>query len=371
MSTGGSTAVIGGGPGAAAAALTMARGGASVTIFRPQRAVEKPCGGAFPASQMPTLEGFDLDSLPSMTAAGFLLENAGGGRVVLDDSQVKVVRRGDLDEALVQAAVRAGCELVEEKVTALEPDRGRVQVSWARGRRGFRWCVGGDGARGVSRRSLGPVGAGDSLGVGASIDGVQADRLVLSFPNVVDSYLWIFPRPGGASVGVAYTASRLSAGAARALLRRFLDRHLAAGASVLDGVNLYRYPIPVYSSATRRTIEQGLSRRLLLVGDAAGVADPLTREGIRYAVLSGVFAGESLLADDPAAYPRRLTARLDAELSRAHRARRLFFEDSLAQWMVPAARLHPRIRTVLGNLLGGSQTYRGLRRRLLLSAFGF
>ena len=100
------------------------------------------------------------------------------------------------------------------------------------------------------------------------------------------------------------------------------------------------------------------------------MADPLTREGIRYAVLSGVFAGESLLADDPAAYPRRLATRLDAEMSRAHRARKLFFEDSVAQWMVPAARFHPRIRTVLGSLLDGSQPYAGLRRRLLLSAFG-
>ena len=55
-------------------------------------------------------------------------------------------------------------------------------------------------------------------------------------------------------------------------------------------------------------------------------------------------------------------------MERAHRARGLFFEDPIGQWMVPVARRHPGIRRVLADLLACRQPYRGLRRRLLRSA---
>jgi hypothetical protein len=61
---------------------------------------------------------------------------------------------------------------------------------------------------------------------------------------------------------------------------------------------------------------------------------------------------------------------LAPELGRAGRAARLFYEEPLAQWMVPVARRHPGIRSVLGDLLTCRQTYRGLRRTLLRAAVG-
>jgi hypothetical protein len=58
------------------------------------------------------------------------------------------------------------------------------------------------------------------------------------------------------------------------------------------------------------------------------------------------------------------------ELERAGRARGLFFDGPLGQWMVPVARAHPGIRRVLGDLLACRQPYQGLRRRLLRAAIG-
>jgi flavin-dependent dehydrogenase len=126
----------------------------------------------------------------------------------------------------------------------------------------------------------------------------------------------------------------------------------------------------MWSAGTRAIAERALRSRVLLVGDAAGLADPLTREGIRYALLSGRWAAECLLGNAPAEYPDRLEAGLAPELDRAVRAARLFYDEPLAQWMVPVARAHAGIRTVLGDLLTCRQTYRGLRRTLLSAAIG-
>ena len=55
-------------------------------------------------------------------------------------------------------------------------------------------------------------------------------------------------------------------------------------------------------------------------------------------------------------------------MARAHRARSLFFDDPIGQWMVPVARRHPGIRRVLADLLACRQPYAGLKRRLLTAA---
>jgi flavin-dependent dehydrogenase len=100
------------------------------------------------------------------------------------------------------------------------------------------------------------------------------------------------------------------------------------------------------------------------------VADPLTREGIRYGLLTGRWAAESLLEGRPAAYPERLEAELREDMEKAGHARDLFFEGAVGRWTVPLSRVHPGIRRVLSDLLACRQPYTGLRRRLLGAAVG-
>jgi flavin-dependent dehydrogenase len=362
-------AVIGAGPAGGSSALALARGGAAVDLYLPERPGEKPCGGAVPEHVLPRLAGFDTSPLPAVTSPAALLENAGGRRVELDLRGIRIFRRGDLDHALAEAAVAAGARPVRKKVEHLDASADGVRVTAAGESQSYEWVIGADGARGLSRRTLGLVPRGDSVGLGGSLRGIAWDRLVLSFPDLADSYLWIFPRPGGASVGIAYTPERLSDGAARAALDSLLDRHLPAGWRELPGPR-YRYPIPVWGEWTLAAARRGLGSRLLLAGDAAALADPLTREGIRYGMLSGLWAAECLLAGEPSAYPERLAAELAGELDRAGRACGVFFDGPIGQWMVPVARVHPGIRRVLGDLLACRQPYHGLRRRLLRAAAG-
>jgi flavin-dependent dehydrogenase len=357
-------AILGGGPAGGSAALALARGGAAVDLYLPERAGEKPCGGAVPEHVLPRLAGFDPSPLPAVASPAARLENAAGQWVDLPLQGIRIFRRSDLDRAIADAAVAAGARRLSGKAESLEMGSREARIAMGGEVRAYDWVIGADGARGLSRRTLGLQPEGDSLGLGCSLSGLAVDRLVLAFPDRADSYLWIFPRPGGASVGIAYTPERLSGGAARSALDAFLDRHLPAGWRALPGPR-YRYPIPVFGDWTLRSVRHALGRRVLLAGDAAALADPLTREGIRYGLLSGLWAAESLLAGKPEDYPGRLESGLAADLGRAGRARDLFFDDPVGQWMVPVARRHPGIRRVLGDLLACRQPYRGLKRRLL------
>ncbi len=362
-------AVIGGGPAGGAAALALARGGAAVDLYLPGQPGEKPCGGGVPEHVLPRLAGFDPSPLPAVDSPPALFENARGGRIAMDLGGLRIFRRRDLDAAIVAAAVAAGASRLPARAERLEWRPEGLRVTSRGETRTYDWIVGADGARGLSRRSLGLAPRGDSIGLGGSLSGLAWDRLVVALPALADSYLWIFPRPGGASVGIAYTPGKLADSTARAALDQFLDRHLPSGWRGLPGPR-YRYPIPVYGEWTLAGIRRGLARRVLLVGDAAALADPLTREGIRYGMLSGLWAAESLLAFEPDSYPERLEAALAGDLERAGRARDLFFEGSIGQWMVPLARLHPGIRRVFSDLLACRQPYTGLRRRLLRAAVG-
>jgi flavin-dependent dehydrogenase len=363
-----SIAVLGGGPAGGAAALALARGGAAVDLYLPGRPGEKPCGGAVPEHVLPRLAGFDPAPLPAVVSPAALLENARGGRVALDLEGLRIFRRRDLDPALAAAAVAAGATRCAAKAERLEWGPQGVQVTAGGETRTYDWIVGADGARGLCRRSLGLQPRGDSVGLGGSLSGIEWSRLVLAFPGLADAYLWIFPRPGGASVGIAYTPGKLADGAARAALDVFLDRHLPPGWRGLPGPR-YRYPIPVFGPWTLEGVRRALERRVLLTGDAAALADPLTREGIRYGMLSGLWAAESLLAGKPETYPDRLESEFGEEMGKAHRARDLFFTGPLGQWMVPISRMHPGIRRVLADLLACRQTYTGLKRRLLKAAY--
>jgi menaquinone-9 beta-reductase len=362
-------AVLGGGPAGGSAALALARGGVAVDLYLPARPGEKPCGGAVPEHVLPRIDGFDPSPLPAVVSPEAVLENARGHRLALDLDGIRIFRRRDFDCALVEAALAAGAVPRRVKAGRLERVEKGVRVVAGGEGRIYDWIVGADGARGLSRRSLGLPPRGDSVGLGGSLSGLDCKRLVLAFPEMADAYLWIFPRPGGASVGIAYTPGRLTEPQARAVLDTFLDDHLFTGWRDLPGPR-YRYPIPVFGPWTLEAVRRALSRRILLAGDAAAVVDPLTREGIRYGLLTGLWAAGSLLAGRPAAYAERLERELLEDMEKAGRARDLFFEGAIGKWAVPLSRVHPGIRKVFNDLLTCRQPYTGLRRRLFSAAVG-
>ena len=132
----------------------------------------------------------------------------------------------------------------------------------------------------------------------------------------------------------------------------------------------YAHTIPSPSADPTSILEIG-GERWALLGDAAALADPITGEGIYYALRSAELLAETLRGDgSPRRYPERALADFGRDLLKAAALRDRFYAPGFAARMVRFAARSGAVRDVLGDLVLGTQGYVGLKRRLLRAARG-
>src|SRR5262249_13912426 len=145
--------------------------------------------------------------------------------------------------------------------------------------------------------------------------------------------------------------------------------HAALPDSQRSPADLDPYAWPIPSLGVRdlgRLAPSG--RRWLLVGDAAGLVDPITREGIYFAIASGEWAAAALRESGASCETRdraRVPDEAGAELSRAARLKAGFFRPEFTRLMLRALQESRAIRAVMADLVAGTQSYRTLKWRLM------
>jgi geranylgeranyl reductase family protein len=374
MSMSTDVAIVGAGPAGAWAAWRLARAGARVRLFDHSHPREKPCGGGVTGRALALVAGaLDAATLPGVAIdrARFEDPRTGAVDVPLDTHRsdlsptLLIVDRTRFDGALLDAARRAGADHVPERVVDVAAD-GRPRLRTARGREfAADWIIGADGANSLVRRRLHRPFRRDQLSIAAGVfaHGATSREVVVRFVPDPAGYIWSFPRPDHLAIGICAQAD--SAGTAG--LRRILDQWLAPS-GLARGARLqpYAWPIPSLGAADFAR-ERPAGPRCLLVGDAAGLVDPITREGIYFALLSARLAADALAADGDAAarYVAGLRQDIHRELTRAARLKRGFFHGPFTGLLVDALRASAPVRAVMADLIAGLQPYATLRRRLV------
>jgi geranylgeranyl diphosphate/geranylgeranyl-bacteriochlorophyllide a reductase len=366
-------AVVGGGPGGAHCARRLAESGAAVTLFEPRHGFEKPCGGGvpdralqrFPFLAHPHLPGKRLRRCrivaPSGRTAEFPLPHP-----------LHIFSRCDLHALLLQRAVAAGVTLARARVLSCDRNGGagvphwRLQALHAAGERcthgPFDYLVAADGASGsIHRKLTGAPAPGLTQGLGYYIPDLSEEFVTLKFFDRLDGYLWVFPRPGHSSAGICGGLGARPAATLHALLDAFLQQQY--GATRLTGAIPYAAVIPDAPPSSQRGTLQGAGWSL--VGDAGRFVDPITREGIYYALLSGELLASCLGGGHPERYPALWAAEIGREFDWAARHAEGFFDESFVERLVTLCALSPRIGRVMADLITGRQRYRDLKRRLL------
>jgi flavin-dependent dehydrogenase len=275
-----------------------------------------------------------------------------------------VAARRSFDSMLLEAATAAGAAHRAERVTSLRFDGSGWDIETRAGRTRADWVIGADGANSLVRRLVSrPFSRRDlSIATGYFVHGASSDTIDIAFEDRPPGYLWSFPRPDHLAVGLCAQADEATAPCLLAGARRWIDAHVPRSSSL----ERYSWPIPSLTAGAL-AIEQPAGAGWMLLGDAAGLVDPITREGIFFALRSADLAAAALLAGtNPAAhYGAALRRDIYDELTRAANLKARFFQPRFMGMLVGALERSARIRDVMADLVAGRQTYRGLRRRLL------
>jgi geranylgeranyl reductase family protein len=364
-------AVVGAGPAGAWAAYRLARAGARVTIFDASHPREKPCGGGVTGRALSLVrEALNGSPLYSTRVRAARFTNGPGDRqalVPLGERALEVMDRTRFDRALLDAAVHAGAAMVAARVVDVTTMPHSMTVRTRDATHSADFAIGADGATSLVRRRLSSpfTRAQLSIATGCFARGVTSDEIAIEMVSDPPGYLWSFPRTDHLAIGICAQADAgVGADALRQSAMDWIRRtRLASSARRLDW---YSWPIP--SLCAHDLASQAIAGpRWSLVGDAAGLVDPITREGIYFAIASGGWAAEVIISGRNAAsrYADRVKDDACAELRAAALLKEGFFRPAFTDLLLDGLQRSARIRAVMADLVAGTQSYRTLKWRLM------
>lgn len=318
--------VVGAGPAGSTAAFRLSRAGARVLLLDRERFPrDKPCGGGLTyraVRQLPVSVEPVVEDIVHRFQLGFRYARRFERRT--DEPLILMTQRRRLDAHLAEQAALAGADFRDgARATALELDEGGSTVRFDRSAAAAPVVIGADGVNGLTARALGLTGQRQhGVALEGNVPQVHAredyrGRAVVELGAVPGGYAWVFPKGDHVNVGVGGWESE------GPCLREHLERACAGyglPAGQLESLRGYRLPM----RAAGDPVSRG---RALLVGDAAGLVDPLSGDGIYEAFVSARLAAETTLellegrATTLDAYGRRLESALGHTLTASWKAK--------------------------------------------------
>ncbi|WP_163847213.1 geranylgeranyl reductase family protein [Pseudooceanicola aestuarii] len=363
--------VLGAGPAGAAAAITVARAGLRVALVDRYRFPrEKLCGGGFTGRSLRYYRRIFGAAPPraileTKTDVRFAAHGQDLG-LIRDIPPMHLTMRRELDRHMVALALEAGAtDLTGQPIAAIDTEAPALTLKSGRSLTAA-LLIGADGANSqVARALFGESFNRARIGFGLEVEAPPkgdntAAPLRIDFGAAEWGYGWHFPKRGSSTIGVG------------GVLARNADMKSAMG----DYLALLGHDPAMASKGQflpfgdfRRVPGRG---KVLLAGDAAGLVDPITGEGIAFAMRSGQLAARSAVAAIAARAPDSALPRYRAELRPIHRSLRqarairvLIFSRPLRGAFVRAFRGSGTLRHLYFRLLAGEIEYPEMTRATL------
>jgi geranylgeranyl reductase family protein len=365
--------VLGAGPAGAAAAVTAARSGLSVALLDKARFPRnKLCGGGLTGRAIHHYEqifGGSLPDVPMERRSDFAFfafgQDLGFSR---DAPPLHLCMRYQLDETLFRMAVQAGAEDLSGRAGTLDPTGTAIDLPDRRLEATI--VIAADGVNSPTARALfGNAYDKDQIGFALEVEhpGADADRpLRIDFGAANWGYGWQFPKTQGTTIGVGGVLSRNSD--MKAALRRYLTT-----LGISENLPFKGQFLPF--GAFRATPGRG---RILLAGDAAGLVDPITGEGIAHALHSGALAADAARNALSAGTPDTALTLYSQSLRPVHNGlrharllRNLMFREALRPAFVRSFRNSRTLRDDYFRLMAGETDYGPLMRKTAARLPGF
>ncbi len=359
------TAIIGGGPAGAMAAEALAKGGVRTLVFEGKLGWEKPCGGGLSHKALKRYPFLGNAAGQCRKVADMELIAPSGDRVSLRlRSPLAIYSRATLNHLLLSRAETAGAQVIPDRVLHFRRRGSGWELSGRAGAYRADFLVLASGARTRLRSLLVEDFAWRDfmLTFGYYVPG-EDDLLRVQFFQDFEGYAWAFPRPGHLSVGICAKVGEDRMAGLRERLRGFMR----AFDYRVERATVYSHLLPSLTEeswSNLRLAGQGWT----LVGDAAGLVDPVTGEGIYYAMRSGELCAQALLENSPGLYPDRVRQEFGRTMTRGAQLARIFYRgdflgDANTTRLIQFAARTKTIRDLLQDLLDGRQSYAGLGLR--------
>lgn len=361
--------VLGGGPAGCMAAAQLAGAGVETIVFDEKLAWEKPCGGGITYKAYEKYPFLIENEVPKRVVTETVVAAPLAGSALMKlNRPLLIYSRFDLNNMMLERAGKAGANIEKNRVMDVERVGDRWRVRTKTGAVDADTCIVATGARNPFR-SLGTEWtAADTMTALGYYVPVKQEHVDIQFLPQLEGYIWVFPRCGHLSVGIC------GKGESAQSLRQRLERYMSEKGIATKDAQFYGHMLPSLETPgwkKNRLAGDGW----LAVGDAGGLVDPITGEGLYYAMRSADLAS-NLILEDSAPHTRAdlYRSRLrhdfidDLEFGSAL-AKRLFLGKflfrSAPSRMVEYIRRSPRFHELMQDLFAGTQNYLDLKARFL------
>jgi len=364
--------VIGGGPAGAAAAFTAAQSGLrTVVVDKSVFPRDKLCGGLFSGRARTCFTdafGADIDEsiFQETSQVEFWYRRECIGQLS-DVPPLFLTMRRDLDVGMLRRALAVGAvDLTGHRIA--EIDLVKKQVTLGSGRiLGWQVLIGADGVNSQVARSLfGSAYRTETIGFALEIEAPppqpgKGAPVRIDFAAADGGYGWSFPKSRSTTIGIGGPF------ADNPDMRARMSEYLALFDLTPGQFALKGHFIPC--GDFRKSPGRGA---VLLCGDAAGLVDPVTGEGIAYAIQSGQFAGQSAIAALKRNQPDCAFATYVRQVKKIHRSLRIariirpiLFASLMEQTLAQSFRASSTLKGLYMQVLGGQAEYTTLLRAVI------
>ena len=359
-------AVVGGGPAGSVCASELAKNGVDVVLFDHSHPREKPCGGAISGIHFRELK--IPDYIVERKINWIIIEDQHGHRVKLYEKKGGIVlMREKLDYYLFQKSKHDGAKQIKERVINFEKKKDKwILKTNKKNIYKSNFLVGADGCPSLIRKKiLGDIPK-EHLAhcVGYHIPhkkshiekkfGNAIELYFLGKPYVDVGYIWIFPKMDFVTIGLG---TKLGSLQIQKSLKKFIIEHPRAKRLIFPKeVELHSHLLPFISSPNfYKTPVTG--KNWVLIGDAAGHVNPITGEGICYAMKGGKLAAKAYLNENISLFEKYWRKEYGGDLYYGSRFRNLFYNPRLIDIVINIGNKSTKMCEILADIIATRVPY--------------
>jgi len=348
--------IIGAGIGGSYLSYRLSKEGVDTIVFDFRAPHEKICGGGV---SYKTIERFPIISelpIPRKEIWKSTLISPKDRMVKVKlEKPLTIFNRRDLDYSLLKKAMRFGAHFRKEKVQSFAREGNSWRIFTNTGDYKAEILIGADGALSRTRRKLNAVSTKeDAFFALECFLKVKRDVVIFKFFPDIQGYLWAFPRINNLAVGIVSNYCRkTNVKDIEKRLLHFIERYYPEQTQKISVQGAYT---PLFCADDSKNIRI-CDNNWALIGDAATFVDPVSGEGIYYAIHSAEILSQCILENELALYQPLCMKHFGENLIKALQGLKYFYQPEFIEVMVQMAKESLSVRRIISDMMSGSLNY--------------